>query len=89
MASRKIDLGPSINIYNRTLQVRYANVSEMMTAHNDSTNWGSMFMNYWRESRTLFVKSKDTRLGDVASFQADSDVGSLSDSDFPILFAPD
>ena len=89
MSPARIDLGPSIDVYNRTLQVRYDTVPEMMTAHNDNTNWGSMFVDYWRDSRTLFVKSKDTRLGDVAHFQDDSDNGSLSDSEFPVLFAPD
>ena len=89
MAPARLDLGPSIEVYNRTLRVRYDTVPDMMTAHNDTTNWGSLFAEYWRTSRTLFVKSKDTRMGDVASTQHDSDVQSLSDSEFPILSAPD
>lgn len=82
-------MGPSIEVYNRTLQVRYESVPIMMSAHNDATNWGSMFMQYWRDSRTQFLKSKDTRMGDVASHQEDSDIGSLSDSEFPIICVPD
>ena len=89
MPPTRIALGASIEVYNRHLMVRYESVPDMMTAHNDTTNWGSMFTEYWRDSRTRFLKSRDTRMGDVASQQADSDVGSLSDSEFPIICAPD
>lgn len=89
MAPTKIDLGPSIEIYNRTIRVRYDTVPEMMTAHSDTTNWGPCFAQFWRTGRTLFIKSRDTRLGDVASVQEDSDIQSLSDCEFPILFEPD
>ena len=81
---QKVNLGPSIDVYNRTLQVKFETVPEMMIHHNENTNWGSSFPRFWQESRTRFGMSRDAALGDTPDHQSDSDFGSLSDHAFSI-----
>ena len=84
-----MNLGPSIDVYNRTLQVKFESVPEMMTHHNNNTNWGLSFVRFWQESRTRFDLSRDAALGDTPDHQSDSDFGSLSDNAFSITRSSD
>ena len=82
---QKVNLGPSIDVYNRTLRVKFVNIAEMMEHHNANTNWGTSLPRFWRDSRSRFTISRDAALGDTPDHESDSDFGSLSDHEFPIV----